>query len=106
MSARARKWIRVGFAGPGAFIIALVIMAGMALWLPQGAAQIDNLVLPLILFPLIWAALFFHACLDGKLVRVAVVALGLCVVHAGLVANKFMSKPAAASPAAAHEAKS
>ncbi|MCW1429809.1 hypothetical protein [Novosphingobium sp. JCM 18896] len=105
MSLRARKWIRVGFAGPGAFIIALVIMAGMALWLPQGAAQIDNLVLPLILFPLIWAALFFHACLDGKLGRVAVVALGLCVIHAGLVANKFMSKPAV-HPAAAHEAKS
>lgn len=105
MSLRTRKWIRVGFAGPGAFVIALVIMAGMALWLPQGAAQIDNLVLPLILFPLIWAALFFHACLDGKLARIAVVALGLCVIHAGLVANKFISKPAA-SPAAAHEAKS
>ena len=94
MSATARKWIRVGFAGPGAFIIALVIMAGMALWLPQGAAQIDNLVLPLILFPLIWAGLFFHACLDGKLARVAVVAIGLCLVHAGLVADKFLSRPA------------
>jgi hypothetical protein len=99
MSMRARKWIRIGFAGPGAFIIALVIMAGMTLWLPQGAAQIDNLVLPLILFPLIWAALFFHACLDGRLARIALVALGLCVLHAGLVAQKFMDKPATASEA-------
>jgi len=106
MSAKARKWIRVGFAGPGAFIIALVIMAGMALWLPQGAAQIDNLVLPLVLFPLIWAALFFHACLDGKRSRIALVAVGLCVIHAGLVANKFLSKPAATTPAATHEAQS
>jgi len=34
MSPQTRKWIRIGFAGPGAVIIALVIMAGMTLWLP------------------------------------------------------------------------
>lgn len=99
MSARARKWIRVGFAGPGAVIVAVVVMAGMTLWLPQGAARIDNLVLPLVLFPLIWAGLFFHACLDGRLGRVALVALGLFVLHAGLVTHKFLDKPATASEA-------
>ena len=106
MTARARKWIRIGFAGPGAVIIAVVVMAGMALWLPGGAAQIDNLVLPLILFPLIWAALFFHACLDGRLARVALVALGLFVLHGGLVAHKFLDKPAKAGPSATAEAQS
>jgi hypothetical protein len=99
MSVRMRKWIRIGFAGPGAVIVALVVMAGMALWLPGGAAGIDNLVLPLVLVPLIWAGLFFHACLDSRLARVAIVAIGLLAVHAGLVANKFMTtkahKPAA-----------
>lgn len=99
MSVRSRKWIRVGFAGPGAFVIALVVMAGMALWLPGGAAQIDNLVLPLVLFPLIWAALFFHACLDRRLGRVAVVAAALLAVHAGLVAQKFAATAASASEA-------
>ncbi len=94
MSARTRKWIRIGFAGPGAVIVAVVVMAGMTLWLPRGAAQIDNLVLPLVLFPLIWAALFFHACLDGRLGRIALVALGLFALHAGLVAHKFLDKPA------------
>jgi hypothetical protein len=93
MSPRAQKWTRIGFAGPGAAIIALVVMAGMALWLPAGAAGIDNLVLPLVLVPLIWAGLFFHACLDARLGRVALVALGLLVLHAGLLAHKFLDRP-------------
>ena len=94
MPLQARKWIRIGFAGPGAVTVSIVVMAGMALWLPGGAARIDNLVLPLVLFPLIWAGLFFHACLDGRLSRVAIVALGLLTLHGGLVVHKFLDRPA------------
>lgn len=97
MSTRMRKWIRIGFAGPGAVIVALAVMAGMTLWLPRGAAGIDNLVLPLVLVPLIWSALFFHACLDARLGRVALVALGLFVLHAGLVALNLLDRPEIAS---------
>lgn len=97
MSSTARKWIRIGFAGPGAVIVALVVMAGMTLWLPGGAAGIDNLVLPLVLVPLIWALLFFHACLDARLGRVVIVAVGLLVLHAGLVAHKLADRPAVES---------
>lgn len=93
MSSRTRKWIRIGFAGPGAVIVALVVMAGMALWLPGGVAGIDNLVLPLVLVPLIWALLFFHACLDARLGRVALVAVGLLTLHGGLLAHKFLNSP-------------
>lgn len=85
-----RKWIRILFAGPGAVIVTLVVMAGMPLWLPGGAAGVDNLVLPLVLAPLIWAALFFHACLDSKLARVGIAAIALLVLHGGLVAFKLL----------------
>ena len=85
-----QQWSRVFFAGPGAIIVSLVVMAGMPLWLPHGAAGVDNLVLPLILVPLIWAALFFHACLDRRLARVAIVAGLLFLIHGGLVAHKFL----------------
>lgn len=95
MTSRVRTWVRIGFAGPGAVVNAVVVMAGMALWLPGGSAEIDNLVLPLLLFPLIWAALFFHACLDSRLSRVVIVAVGLCAVHAGLIAHKALETPAA-----------
>ncbi len=97
MSSRTRKWIRICFAGPGAVIVALVVMAGMALWLPGGAAGIDNLVLPLLLVPLIWALLFFHACLDARLDRVALVAVGLLALHGGLLVHKFLSHPVVVS---------
>lgn len=104
MTPHARKWTRIGFAGPGAVIVALVTMAGMALWLPGGAAGIDNLVLPLVLVPLIWAALFFHACLDPRLGRIAAVALGLLALHAGLLAHTFLDRPTAAAQASTSEA--
>lgn len=103
MSPRAKKWIRIGFAGPGAAIAALVIMAGMSLWLPRGTAGIDNLVLPLVFLPLIWAGLFFHACLDARLGRVVAVGLGLFALHAGLVVHKFIDR--ASSTAAGSEAR-
>jgi len=90
-----RKWTRILLAGPGAVLVALVVMAGMPLWLPGGAAGVDNLVLPLVLVPLvlvplIWASLFFHACLDRRLSRVAAIAATLFLFHAGLVAHKLL----------------
>ena len=95
MTGAGQRWLRVALAGPGAVIVALVMMAGMALWLPGGAAGIDNLVLPLVLAPLIWAALFFHACLDRRLGRVAIIAFALFIVHAGLIANRLLDHDAA-----------
>lgn len=94
MGRTSGKWVRIGFAGPGAIIIAMTVMAGMTRWLPGGAAGIDNLVLPLVLLPLIWAALFFHACLDRNLARVVLVALALLALHGGLVAWGFLARPA------------
>lgn len=92
MSQVSRRWIRIFFAGPGSAIVAIVVMAGMTLWLPRGSAGIDNLVLPLVLVPLVWTALFFHACLDRRLGRIAIVAIGLLAVHGGLVAYKFSDR--------------
>ena len=90
---RSRQfWARVILAGPVAIIVALTLLAGMPLWLPGGAAGIDNLVFPLVFAPLIWAALVFHACLDRSVMRVAMVAGALFLVHAGLVASQFMGE--------------
>src|SRR3546814_7405585 len=69
-ASRSRLWMRFVMAGPVAILVALTLLAGMPLWLPGGAAGIDNLAVPLVLAPLIWAGLFFHACLDRSLARV------------------------------------
>lgn len=83
-------------AGPGAIVVTLSLLAGMPLWLPGGAAGIDNLAFPLVLAPLIWAMLFFHACLDRNLARVALVAGVLLLSHGGLVAARILSNPPSA----------
>jgi hypothetical protein len=61
-------------------------MAGMSLWLPQGRAGIDHLVLPLILFPLIWATLFFYAVLETQKLRLYTVMTMVLLLHTFMVA--------------------
>src|SRR3546814_6115054 len=66
---RRTFWLRLLLAGPVVLACATLVMAGGAIWLPKGAAQIDNLLPPILLFPAIWASLFFYACLAPKLGR-------------------------------------
>ena len=95
-SSPPKRWSRILLAGPGAICVTIIVMAGMTLWLPGGRAGIDNLVLPLVLAPLIWAVLFFHACLDRSIGRVALVALALLLSHGGLLAHKWANLPSTA----------
>ena len=81
-----RYWLRGVLAGPLSLIAACLVMAGSALWLPEGRAQVNNLVLPVVLFPLLWTALFLYACLDRRLKRAFVVMLSLVAVNAALLA--------------------
>ena len=74
----AFRWV---LAGPVALAVAFVVMAAMPLWFPQGASGIDHLVLPLILFPAIWAAAFFYACLAENLGRAGVILIGTLLVN-------------------------
>lgn len=82
---RRRFWARVLLAGPLVFVCAGLVMAGGALWLPAGPARIDNLVLPIVLFPAIWAALFFYTSLDRRLGRAYAVTLALCAANAVMI---------------------
>lgn len=72
------RWV---LAGPVALMVAFVVMAAMPLWFPEGVAGIDHLILPLILFPAIWAAAFFYACLAENLGRAGVILSGLLLVN-------------------------
>jgi hypothetical protein len=73
-------------AGPLAFLCAALVMTGSSLWLPKGAGQIDNLVLPVVLFPAIWATIFFYAVLDRRLLRAFACVGALSLLHAALLA--------------------
>lgn len=76
---------RILLAGPLVFLAAIMVMAGAAVWLPPGTAQINNIVIPLVLFPAIWVALFFYACLDQRLKRAYWLLGLLSLSQAGLI---------------------
>ena len=64
------RWL---LAGPVAILATLATMAAMPLWIPPGAAGLNDIALPILLTPLIWAAPFFYACLAENLPRAALV---------------------------------
>ena len=80
------RWL---LAGPGAVVAAILSMVTMPFWLPGGAAGIDHLVFPIVLFPVIWAIVFFYFCLTEELARAVGVLVFLVVAQAGLVALSF-----------------
>lgn len=81
---------RFWLAGPVALLLSILFMASMSLWLPKGAAGINHLVLPIILFPLIWSVFFFYAVMADNKKRMVLVMLSLLLLCGGLVTASFM----------------
>ena len=77
MRPRLTRWL---LAGPGAVAASLLFAMAMPIWLPKGAAGVDNIVFPLILVPLIWAVVFVYACVEESLLRCAAVICGTTAV--------------------------
>ncbi len=80
---RTMRWL---LAGPGAIAAGLATMMAMPVWLPTGAAGIDNIAIPIVLTPLLWALPFFYACLVENLSRAAAVLAAAILAQAALVA--------------------
>lgn len=84
-----RRVIRWVLAGPVAVIIAAIALMGMPIYIPAGPGGVDNLIIPLLMLPIVWAMLFFHAVLDSSLSRVAVVGALVAGVNLTLLAARF-----------------
>ena len=78
------RWL---LAGPGALAAAVVTTMAMPVWMPAGAAGINDIAWPLVLVPLLWAAPFFYACLEEDLARGVVVMLAAILCQGPLVAS-------------------
>ena len=68
-------------AGPLTLLAALATMAAAPVVMPSGAAGIDHLILPILLFPAFWAAYFFYALLERNPVR------GFAIITMMILAN-------------------
>jgi hypothetical protein len=77
--------------GPLSLLAACLCMAGGSLWIPPGAAAVNNLALPIVLFPLLWTGLFLYACLDKRLGRAYAVIGILAIANAAAIAVHLMS---------------
>ena len=89
-SQRLRPWLRGLLIGPLSLVAACLTMVGGAVYLPEGQAHINNIVLPVILFPLLWTVFLLYACLDKKLARAYAVIGVLVLVNAALVAQHLL----------------
>ena len=83
-------WWRVALAGPWTLVASVVVMASLATWVPPGAGRVDNIAIPLVLFPLIWAVLFFHASLTRRLWHAAAVSVALTAACGLLLGAHFL----------------
>jgi hypothetical protein len=41
----------------GTFLVALLLVLGSSRWLPPGAGAVNHLVVPVVVFPLVWTGL-------------------------------------------------
>ena len=76
------RWL---LAGPGAIVAGLATMAAMPLWMPAGSAGVNDVALPIILTPLLWAVPFFYAVLARSLVRATLVLSAAVVAQVAAV---------------------
>lgn len=83
LTPRRTRWL---LGGPMAVLIAILAMGAMPLWFPSGAAGVDHLIFPLILFPALWAIPFFYAILAENLRRATLVMTGFAILNAAGIA--------------------
>lgn len=81
------RWL---LAGPGAVGSAIVATAAMPLWLPEGAAGIDHIVFPIVLFPAVWAVTFFYSILETQQIRALITMSVAFLLNTALVIGAFM----------------
>ncbi|MEM6677506.1 MAG: hypothetical protein AAF675_06505 [Pseudomonadota bacterium] len=81
------RWI---LGGPVTVILALLATAAMPIWLPEGAAGIDHLVIPIVLFPATWALIFFYAVMETRPFRMVVVFVAGTIVNLAFVAQALV----------------
>ena len=77
---------RVTCATLGVLVAAVLVTAGMPAYLPLG--QANNIVLPIILFPLTWLVLFLWVLFARSMLRAWGVIVVLIAVNALVIASE------------------
>ncbi|MEM1262255.1 MAG: hypothetical protein AAGH76_07650 [Pseudomonadota bacterium] len=89
MATRAQTIGRWVLAGPITLIAAILAMAATPVWLPAGESGVDNIVMPIVLFPAYWAVFFVVAIIAKNVWRTLAAILGISAVHGFLIYGAF-----------------
>jgi hypothetical protein len=68
-----------------------MFMLAMAVWYPPGAGNVNNIMMPLVLFPLIWAISFFYTYLATDMRKAQIWLILLFVINSAILAFQFLS---------------
>lgn len=73
------------------FLFALIVSIGATRWYPEGRGGVDHMVVPAVLFPIVWVAfaLALYTAPWRRAVWLSIV--GLTVLHAALIAQGFLA---------------
>ena len=82
------RWL---LAGPLALILGILSMAGLPMVLPAGAGGINHLVLPVVLFPLLWSVFIVLPVSTARVGRMAMIYGGLTVLLLFIIAMAFLT---------------
>ncbi|MEO0606111.1 MAG: hypothetical protein AAF211_32075 [Myxococcota bacterium] len=72
-----------------AFVFAIVVTGGATQWLPEGAAGVDHIVLPIVGFPIVWIAMGLGLYAARRRALAWGIVGGITLVHALLIAYRF-----------------
>lgn len=82
------RWI---LAGPVAFLLSVLLMASLPFVLPAGRGEIDHLLLPVVLFPLIWSVLVVLPVATDNLTRMSRIYAGVFFFCCVVIAASFLT---------------
>ena len=73
------------------FLFALIVSIGATRWYPEGPAGVDHMIVPAVLFPVVWVvfALALYSVPQRRAAWLSIV--GLTVLHAALIVQGFFS---------------
>ncbi|OKY26682.1 MULTISPECIES: hypothetical protein [Thalassotalea] len=81
---------RFWLSGPATLLVSLFIMFAMAVWFPPGVGNVNNIMMPLIMFPLIWALLFFYTYLTTDLRKAQWLLVILFIINSLILTFQFL----------------
>ncbi|MEP4891922.1 MAG: hypothetical protein ABJV04_18010 [Aliiglaciecola sp.] len=81
---------RFWLSGPATLAVSLLFMLAMAAWFPPGIGNVNNIMMPLYMFPLIWAILFFYTYLTADLQKAQWILGALFIANTAILAFQFL----------------